>query len=84
MRTRFAKLIQQQHRITARLRDPVGVHLHPYQRRISLLQQDVEAGGPLQVLELVVVVVESEAHAMLLALLAPLVEGGGGPAKTFR
>jgi hypothetical protein len=71
------QLPQKQHRIAPGLGDPVDIQLERYQVRVRLLEQDVEARGPLQILEFVVMVVVRKAHAMALAEPAPLVERGG-------
>src|SRR5450755_4239377 len=65
-----------QHRdgILASLRNPVAVHFEANQFGIRVLSEDIEARGVAELLELIIVIVETELHSQLLHLLAPDIE----------
>src|SRR5947209_5329208 len=66
--------IHQLHGIQAGLRDPVAIHFQPDQFGIGACQQRAKAIRIAELLELVVVVVESEAHSTLADFCTPAIE----------
>src|ERR1035438_8053714 len=66
-----AILLQHRDGVLAGLRNPVAVHFEANQFGVRVLSEDIEARSVAELLELVIVIVETELHSQLLHLLAP-------------